>query len=233
MIGSPIALTQRLDATHGYSDQVMAMKAYTKYTVSQRFERMTSRILACRLTRTQTPAIMRAVKRLRSNTFPASNEAVPYEAPTPNHSDGSLEPMTEIHVSEDGGANWNPLPEQSRPEALPKEGCFAASGTCLVARGEDDVWFCTGGAKVARVFRSSDRGKTWTVADVPLLAGIESAGAFSLAFRDSHHGMVVGRAAVQRLQPWGFQHSQRHAGGGAGEDVEQLAVHAVPGDARR
>jgi photosystem II stability/assembly factor-like uncharacterized protein len=56
----------------------------------------------------------------------------------------------------------------------------------------NDVWFCTGGAKVARVFRSSDRGKTWTVADVPLLAGIESAGAFSLAFRDSHHGMVVG-----------------------------------------
>jgi photosystem II stability/assembly factor-like uncharacterized protein len=95
-------------------------------------------------------------------------------------------------VTDDGGATWTPLPEKSRPEALPKEGAFAASGTCLVTRGENDVWFCTGGAKAARVFRSEDRGKTWSVSETPLLAGTESAGVFSIAFRDRTHGVIVG-----------------------------------------
>jgi photosystem II stability/assembly factor-like uncharacterized protein len=95
-------------------------------------------------------------------------------------------------VTDDGGANWKRLPEKSSPTALSNEGAFAASGTCLVARGENDVWFCTGGAKVARVFHSSDRGRTWTVAETPLLAGIESAGIFSIAFRDGNRGMIVG-----------------------------------------
>jgi photosystem II stability/assembly factor-like uncharacterized protein len=95
-------------------------------------------------------------------------------------------------VTDDGGATWTPLPEKCRPAALPNEGCFAASGTCLVTRGENDVWFCTGGAKAARVFHSGDRGKTWTVSESPLLAGVESGGAFSIAFRDRDHGVVVG-----------------------------------------
>lgn len=95
-------------------------------------------------------------------------------------------------VTDDGGAKWTPLPEKSRPVALEKEGAFAASGTSLVARGEKDVWFCTGGAKVVRVFHSNDRGKTWQVSEVPLRAGIESAGAFSIAFRDDKHGAIVG-----------------------------------------
>jgi photosystem II stability/assembly factor-like uncharacterized protein len=92
----------------------------------------------------------------------------------------------------DDGAKWTPLPEKSCPTALPKEGAFAASGTCLITRGENDVWFCTGGAKAARVFHSGDRGKTWSVSESPLLAGIESAGVFSIAFRDRDQGMIVG-----------------------------------------
>jgi len=92
----------------------------------------------------------------------------------------------------DGGATWAPLPEGSRPAALPNEGAFAASGTCLVTRGETDVWFCTGGARVTRVFHSADRGKTWAAGETPLLAGVESAGAFSIAFRDRDHGVIVG-----------------------------------------
>jgi photosystem II stability/assembly factor-like uncharacterized protein len=98
----------------------------------------------------------------------------------------------QLLITDDGGATWTLLPETSRPEALPKEGCFAASGACLVAHGTSDVWFCTGGARSARVFHSSDRGKVWTVAATPLLAGFESAGAFSLAFRDPTHGVIVG-----------------------------------------
>lgn len=95
-------------------------------------------------------------------------------------------------ATDDGGATWKPLPEKSRPEALPGEGAFAASGTCLVTHGAKDVWFCTGGAKVARIFHSPDRGQTWTAADTPLRAGVESAGCFGIAFRDRKNGILVG-----------------------------------------
>ncbi|HEV7999643.1 MAG TPA: hypothetical protein VGP63_07175 [Planctomycetaceae bacterium] len=95
-------------------------------------------------------------------------------------------------VTEDGGMNWKPLVAHDLPPALPNEGCFAASGTCLVAHGTHDVWFCTGGAKTARVFHSEDRGQHWTVSDTPIAAGIASAGIFSIAFRDPKHGLILG-----------------------------------------
>ena len=60
----------------------------------------------------------------------------------------------QLIATDDGGANWKPLPAKNLPPALPGEGAFAASGTCLVAFGKDDVWFATGGAKAARVFHS-------------------------------------------------------------------------------
>lgn len=95
-------------------------------------------------------------------------------------------------VTDNGGETWSLLPKESLPAALPKEGCFAASGTCLVTHGTNDVWFCTGGAKSARVFHSNDRGKSWIYSETPIIAGIESAGGFSLAFRNSTHGIIVG-----------------------------------------
>ena len=78
------------------------------------------------------------------------------------------------------------------PLALKGEGAFAASGTCLIVEGERNAWFGTGGATVARVFRSTDRGLTWTVHETPVAAGSASAGIFSLAFRDALHGVAVG-----------------------------------------
>jgi photosystem II stability/assembly factor-like uncharacterized protein len=95
-------------------------------------------------------------------------------------------------ITTDGGVHWQRLPDQNLPPALPNEGAFAASGTCLITRGDQDVWFCTGGAKVARVFHSTDRGQNWTVSETPLLAGQESAGIFSIAFRDREHGLIIG-----------------------------------------
>jgi photosystem II stability/assembly factor-like uncharacterized protein len=95
-------------------------------------------------------------------------------------------------VTEDGGTNWKRLAAVNLPPALPNEGCFAASGTCLVTHGESDVWFCTGGAKTGRVFHSSDRGQHWTVSNTPIAARTASAGIFSIAFRDGIHGLIVG-----------------------------------------
>jgi photosystem II stability/assembly factor-like uncharacterized protein len=95
-------------------------------------------------------------------------------------------------VTEDGGAHWKPLAPIELASALPNEGAFAASGTCLVTHGPNDVWFGTGGAKTSRVFHSQDRGQHWTASDTPIPAGVASAGIFSIAFRDANHGIAVG-----------------------------------------
>jgi photosystem II stability/assembly factor-like uncharacterized protein len=98
----------------------------------------------------------------------------------------------QLIVTDDGGTNWRRLPGKNLQPALPNEGAFAASGTCLVTHGENDVWFCSGGAKTARVFHSHNRGLNWTVSETPIIAGAVSAGIFSIAFRDRNHGMIVG-----------------------------------------
>jgi photosystem II stability/assembly factor-like uncharacterized protein len=98
----------------------------------------------------------------------------------------------QLIITADGGASWKPLAAKTLPPALPGEGAFATSGTCLVTHGALDVWFATGGANTARVFRSRDRGQTWEVNESPVAAGAASAGIFSIALRDKDHGMVVG-----------------------------------------
>ena len=120
------------------------------------------------------------------------------------------------------GQSWTPVPTAQLPPALEGEGAFAASNSCLSilvasstsavplksgASGppkpeekeptsapdslDPNVWFATGG-KAARVFHSPDRGRTWQVFDTPILHGPDSAGIFSIAFRDSFHGVVAG-----------------------------------------
>ena len=95
-----------------------------------------------------------------------------------------------VIVTDDGGETWTDV--AGVPAALAGEAAFAASGTCLVVEGERNAWFATGGGAVARVFRSTDRGRTWEVAPTPVRAGAASAGIFSLAFRDARHGVAVG-----------------------------------------
>lgn len=94
-------------------------------------------------------------------------------------------------IATNDGATWNPVPVKSMPTALPNEGAFAASGTCIATFGKKDVWFGTGGP-AARVFHSSDRGMNWTVAETPILHGEASQGIFSVAFWSSKDGVIVG-----------------------------------------
>ena len=89
------------------------------------------------------------------------------------------------------GMTWNPVVTKKMPSALPNEGAFAASGTCIATFGKSDVWFGTG-APSARVFHSADRGKNWTVAETPILHGAATQGVFSLAFWTAKDGIAVG-----------------------------------------
>ncbi len=94
----------------------------------------------------------------------------------------------------DDGQNWRPIASAQLPPAMQGEGAFAASNTCIaIVRGDSDsnVWFGTGG-KTARVFHSGDRGQSWQVYDTPMVHGPDSAGIFSIAFRDATHGVIAG-----------------------------------------
>jgi photosystem II stability/assembly factor-like uncharacterized protein len=97
-----------------------------------------------------------------------------------------------ILETNDGGQSWSRIPDAGLPPALPGDGAFAASGTSLITCGPNDAWLGSGGAARSRVFHSTDRGRTWTVADVPIKAGSASAGIFSLACRDTKHLIAVG-----------------------------------------
>ena len=91
----------------------------------------------------------------------------------------------------DGGAHWTRLAGSALPEALPGEGGFAASGTCLVTGGAGRGWVATGNAERARVLHTNDWGASWTVFDTPIPGG-EGAGLFSVSFRDSLTGAIFG-----------------------------------------
>jgi photosystem II stability/assembly factor-like uncharacterized protein len=110
------------------------------------------------------------------------------------------------------GQTWMPLPASQLPPAEHGESAFAASNSCLAilkdgaskdrapkdgaSKGgasfpDSNIWFVTGG-RVARVFHSPDRGRSWEVFDTPITHGPDSAGIFSVAFRDATHGVIVG-----------------------------------------
>ncbi len=101
----------------------------------------------------------------------------------------------ELLATEDGEA-WHPIPPDLIPEAREGEGAFAASNSCIAilpfaSSADANIWFATGG-KAARVFHSADRGKSWEVFDTPILRGPESAGIFSISFRDDQNGVIAG-----------------------------------------
>lgn len=91
----------------------------------------------------------------------------------------------------DAGRTWTRVPAAALPPALPNEGAFAGSGTNVAVLPGGRAWIGTGAAARCRVLQTSDYGATWTIADTPV-AGSESAGIFSIAFRDPRHGMTVG-----------------------------------------
>ncbi|HVH66857.1 MAG TPA: hypothetical protein VM716_03240 [Gemmatimonadales bacterium] len=105
------------------------------------------------------------------------------------------DPMDGVFVvllSDDDGAHWTRAPPTALPRALPGEGAFAASNSCLITGPGGTAWFASGGGAVARVFHTTDFGRSWSVVDTPLPAGDGASGIFSLAFRDSLHGVAVG-----------------------------------------
>lgn len=89
------------------------------------------------------------------------------------------------------GATWRVLDNAQMPAAKPGEAAFAASGTCLITNGKNGAFLISGGTD-ARVFRSDNRGKSWTAADTPITKGTAGSGIFSIAMFDKSRGVIVG-----------------------------------------
>ena len=85
---------------------------------------------------------------------------------------------------------WTPV-DNSSLTAKPGEAAFAASGSCLITQGTDNLFLVTGGSD-ARVFRSNDQGMTWSVAETAIVHGTSGSGIFSIAMRDNMNGVIVG-----------------------------------------
>jgi len=93
-----------------------------------------------------------------------------------------------VIATDDGGMSWHVTGLQM--PAAPGAYGFAASGQCLTTDHGHRAWFGTGGSE-ASVFRSDDRGVTWTIAPTPMLFG-PTAGINGLAFNSQQRGIAVG-----------------------------------------
>jgi photosystem II stability/assembly factor-like uncharacterized protein len=95
-----------------------------------------------------------------------------------------------ILITRDGGENWYKIPCDQLPKAVNGEAAFAASDTNISIVG-NDVWIASGGM-ASRVFYSSDKGRSWTVFDTPIVQGTPTTGMYSIDFYDIKNGVAVG-----------------------------------------
>jgi len=91
----------------------------------------------------------------------------------------------------DDGETWKIADNEKMANAKEGEAAFAASGTCLLTQGKNNIFLVSGGND-ARVFRSENRGLSWFVSDTPIVKGTAGSGIFSIAMFDAKSGVIVG-----------------------------------------
>jgi len=131
--------------------------------------------------------------------------------------DGSL-----VIFTTSDGEHWIRVPEEGLPAALPGEGGFAASGTCLVTHGDSTGWVGTGATSTARVIKTTDRGSTWSAYSTPIVSGSGTSGITTVGFRDTLLGMAAGGEISDQET-----HSDNVAATADGGLTWELAEHPV------
>ncbi len=94
-------------------------------------------------------------------------------------------------ITTDDGAHWKPLAPATITTCGGGRRSLCGQWQLHHRAWRFQRWFATGG-KAARVFASTDRGKTWTVVETPIVHGADSSGSFSIFFRDGDHGVISG-----------------------------------------
>ncbi len=101
-----------------------------------------------------------------------------------------IEDSFSVITTRDGGASWQKTPSFQLPQLVEGEAAFAASNTNIVIKG-NATWVVSGGKK-ARVFYSSDKGKSWSVVETPIVQGKQMTGIFTADFYNSKTGFISG-----------------------------------------
>ena len=101
-----------------------------------------------------------------------------------------IEGSFSVITTRDGGVSWQKTPSDRLPHLEDGEAAFAASNTNIVIKG-NAIWLVSGGKK-ARVFHSSDKGKSWSVVETPIVQGKQMTGIFTADFYNSSVGFISG-----------------------------------------
>lgn len=79
-----------------------------------------------------------------------------------------------------------PISNPSFPSLLPREAAFAASGSSLIqAPKSEENYLVTGGSLKSRIYKSKNRGQTWTI-QAEVCCTDSSSGFFSIAANKNH-----------------------------------------------
>lgn len=100
----------------------------------------------------------------------------------------------EIYTTTDGGTTWTFIGAENAPPPA-DGGEFVSTSVCAVAG--DNIWF---GTRYSRVFRSTDRGLTWTASETPLAANTSNTWVEGIAFTDGMKG--IAHTADYSSQPY-------------------------------
>ena len=117
-----------------------------------------------------------------SMNFWNENEGIAIGDPT--------EDCLSILITRDGGKSWNKTNCASLPKVFDGEAAFAASNTNICIKG-NKTWVVSGGKK-ARVFYSTNKGKSWEVFDTPIIQGEAMTGIFTADFYNDKVGVIAG-----------------------------------------
>ncbi len=90
-----------------------------------------------------------------------------------------------IITTKDGGRTWAYLDPEIAPKALPGEGGFAASGTCLFKEDSNTSWMLTGASGVkSHLIKLTGLAENNEIFETPMYSSSPTAGSYSGYFSD-------------------------------------------------
>ena len=89
-----------------------------------------------------------------------------------------------------GGESWQKISCDNLPKFASGEAFFATSNTNLILK-DGTMWMASGGIK-SKIYRSTDKGKTWETFETPIIQGASMTGIFTADFYDQDNGFITG-----------------------------------------
>jgi photosystem II stability/assembly factor-like uncharacterized protein len=133
----------------------------------------------------------------------------------------AIDSLAYILKTTDFGRSWTRIP--TAPMANEGEGGFASSGSNILTGEEGKAWIATGANGSARVFYTTDYGRSWEVKSTPMMTG-EFAGLTSIKKTNDKLWITGGDLAITDQQLENIFYSESN-----GEKWEALPQHQTAG----